>query len=123
MDKLLWPEPKSREDIQFYRGRLQSHAEPLLHVVLRSYCIGVIKCCDLVIKKLQIQDYYEEEDFVTHVYNRPLLPLVSESDAIQLLDDSILWIHTEPNERSASSLFKSCIAFMWKLSSLWSSSC
>ena len=108
IDKLLWPEPKCQEDAQFYRGKFQLHIEPLLHVVLRSYCIGVIKCCDLVIRKLQTQDYYEEEDFVTHVYNRPLLPSVPESDSIQLLDDSILWIYKNLIERSASSLFKSC---------------
>lgn len=89
--------------MQFFRNKRQEPVEPILHV-LRSYCIGVIKCCDFVIKKLHTQDYYEEEDFVTHVYNRPLLPWFSEYDALQLLDESISWMHNNLRNKSAAPL-------------------
>lgn len=71
LDRLLWPEPKVLEKAQFFRGKI---AEPpgLLHEVLRAYCLAVIKCCDYVIAKVTARDYFEEEDFSTHTYNRVL---------------------------------------------------
>ncbi|KAF2652823.1 Mak10-domain-containing protein [Lophiostoma macrostomum CBS 122681] len=73
IDKLLWPEPKTLEQAQFYRGELpgKSRPAPLLEV-LRAYCIALVKCCDFVIAKVTGRDYYEEEDFCTHTYNRVL---------------------------------------------------
>lgn len=73
IDKLLWPEPKTVEEAQFYRGRLEDgkRADALLEV-LRAYCLAVLKCCDFVIAKITGRDYYEEEDFCTHTYNRVL---------------------------------------------------
>ena len=73
IDKLLWPEPKTFDQAQFYRGNLpdKSRPSPLLEV-LRAYCVAQIKCCDFVIAKITGRDYFEEEDFCTHTYNRVL---------------------------------------------------
>jgi hypothetical protein len=95
IDKLLWPEPKTLEEAQFYRGDLpgKSRPAPLLEV-LRAYCIAQIKCCDFVIAKITGRDYYEEEDFCTHTYNRvlfvqtPMDVFLSELDAaVELMEE------------------------------------
>jgi len=73
IDKLLWPEPKTVEEAQFYRGNLGDGKRPdALLEVLRAYCLAVLKCCDFVIAKITGRDYFEEEDFCTHTYNRVL---------------------------------------------------
>ena len=57
IDKLLWPEPKSIADAQFC---LESESKPsYLHTVLRAYCLGLIKCCDLVNKQISSEHCYE----------------------------------------------------------------
>lgn len=73
IDRLLWPEPKTFEEAQFYRGEIPDSKRPdTLLEVLRAYCIALIKCCDFVIAKIVGRDYFEEEDFCTHTYNRVL---------------------------------------------------
>ncbi|KAH7117610.1 amino-acid N-acetyltransferase-like protein subunit Mak10 [Dendryphion nanum] len=99
IDKLLWPEPRggfvSIEQSQFYRGSVPESKRPgLLLEVLRAYCLALVKCCDFVIAKVQGRDYFEEEDFCTHTYNRVLFAQVPmdvftrELDAvIEVLED------------------------------------
>ncbi|EAT91344.2 hypothetical protein SNOG_01695 [Parastagonospora nodorum SN15] len=74
IDKLLWPETRILEKVQFYRGDIpdEQRPGPLLQV-LRAYCLALIKGCDYVIAKIAGRDYFEEEDFCTHTYNRVLL--------------------------------------------------
>lgn len=73
IDKLLWPETKVLEQSQFYRGEYPDGRRPrMLLQVLRAYCLAVIKGCDFVIAKVTGRDYFEEEDFCTHTYNRVL---------------------------------------------------
>ena len=57
--------------------------------VLRAYCLGLVKCCDFVIAKIQGRDYYEEEDFCTHTYNRTLFPQISIDVFLGELDDAM----------------------------------
>ncbi|KAH9883027.1 hypothetical protein J1614_000394 [Plenodomus biglobosus] len=73
IDKLLWPEVKALQQAQFYRGHVadENRPGPLLEV-LRAYCLAMIKGCDFVIAKITSRDYFEEEDFCTHTYNRVL---------------------------------------------------
>jgi hypothetical protein len=73
IDKLLWPETKILEQAQFYRGDVPDKKlpGPILQV-LRAYCLALIKGCDFVIAKITGRDYFEEEDFCTHTYNRVL---------------------------------------------------
>ncbi|KAL6172532.1 N-alpha-acetyltransferase [Exserohilum turcicum] len=95
IDKLLWPETKILEDAQFYRGEIlhERRPGPLLEV-LRAYCLALIKGCDFVIAKITGRDYFEEEDFCTHTYNRvlfvstPMDVFLRELDAgVEILDD------------------------------------
>jgi N-alpha-acetyltransferase 35, NatC auxiliary subunit len=73
IDKLLWPEPKSLEEAQFYRDSAPLHKRPQVYLeVLRAYCLALVKCCDFVIAKITSRDYVEEEDFCTQTYNRSL---------------------------------------------------
>lgn len=73
IDKLLWPETKVLEQAQFHRGDIEDDRRPgPLLQILRAYSLAVIKGCDFVIAKITARDYFEEEDFCTHTYNRVL---------------------------------------------------
>ena len=95
IDKLLWPETKTLEEAQFYRGDVPEGKRPgLLLQVLRAYCLALIKGCDFVIARITARDYYEEEDFCTHTYNRvlfvriPMDVFLRELDAaMEILDE------------------------------------
>jgi N-alpha-acetyltransferase 35, NatC auxiliary subunit len=66
--------------------------EILVHDVLRAYCIGVAKCVQLVLNLVQSQHFYEEEDFVTHLFGRELLPKLGSNEAGQLLDQILEFV-------------------------------
>ncbi|KAF2491857.1 Mak10-domain-containing protein [Lophium mytilinum] len=85
IDRLLWPEPRSLEEAQFYRGNPGSVTDALQDV-LRAYCLGIIKCCDFVIAKITSRDYFEEEDFCTHTYNRSLFTKVPHDFVLHELE-------------------------------------
>lgn len=91
IDKLLWPEPKSIDEAQFYRGSKPDFSNPLVDV-LRVYCVGLIKCCDFVIGKVASRDFFEEEDFSTQTYNRQLLTQTSEEAVLVSLDEAGAWL-------------------------------
>ena len=63
--------------------------------VLRAYCIGVIKCCDIVVETIVGQQYYEEEDFNTNTFNRKLLVDIDDDACIKLLDQAIEYLQSE----------------------------
>ena len=90
IDKLLWPETKAFEQVQFYRGNIADDKKPgpLLRV-LRAYCLALIKGCDFVIAKVTGRDYYEEEDFCTHTYNRVLFVSIPMDVFLIELDDAM----------------------------------
>jgi hypothetical protein len=93
IDRLLWPEPKVLEEAQFYRGQVPDDKRPgVLLEVLRAYCIAQIKCCDFVIAKITGRDYYEEEDFCTHTYNRMLFVQVPMDVFQRELDAAVEWM-------------------------------
>ncbi|KAF2097503.1 Mak10-domain-containing protein [Rhizodiscina lignyota] len=88
IDRLLWPEPKSLEDAQFDRQSTSNLAgKPMLRI-LRAYCIGLIKCCDLVIELILRSHYFEEEDFSTHTYNRDLFRRVELDNILPTLGEA-----------------------------------
>ncbi|KAK6436045.1 N-alpha-acetyltransferase, non-catalitic subunit [Oleoguttula sp. CCFEE 5521] len=60
----------------------------LTHTVLRAYCIAVIKSVECVLQMVQSQNFYEEEDFVTHLFGCELLPKITEEEAIGLLEEA-----------------------------------
>lgn len=89
IDRLLWPEPKTLDEAQFCRGDSSVTLTPL-HELLRAYCIALIKCSDFVIQRVTSRDYFEEEDFSTHTYNRELLrriPLTEIQNAMTRAND------------------------------------
>ncbi|KAI9836202.1 MAG: hypothetical protein M1819_001539 [Sarea resinae] len=109
LDRLLWPEPKGLGDATFSRTQADAHGGPLLHVVLRAYCVGLVKTCDFVHKRIGVESCYEEEDFVTHLYNRSLLSDFSQRDVSVLLHEALVWLeehgkHMGENLRNALQL-------------------
>ncbi|KAK4175709.1 putative MAK10 subunit [Triangularia setosa] len=75
IDRMLEPEPMTLEEADFIRDNLkgdQRNDDPM-HAVLRSYCLGLIKCCWYINDRIKYEHYYEEEDFVTNTYHRSLL--------------------------------------------------
>lgn len=58
IDRLLWPDPKSLEECTFTRGQAVQ-ALPLAQKILRTYCLLIIKTCDLVLGMVTSQHYYE----------------------------------------------------------------
>lgn len=55
----------------------------------RGYCLALIKGCDFVIAKTTSKDYYEEEDFCTHTYNRVLFVSIPMDVFLRELDAAI----------------------------------
>lgn len=94
VDRLLNPDNKA--PYTFSYGEQQdpslSTEEHLVHTVLRAFCIGQVKSCDLVLHLIQSQNYYEEEDFVTHLFGRELLPKTGVIEAGHILSDALLWL-------------------------------
>lgn len=67
----------------------------LVDLVLHSYCLGLIKSCDLVIQKITSTHFYEEEDFSTHTYGRDLLPEISSTETQNYLQTAIEVVEKE----------------------------
>ena len=61
LDKLLWPVPKSLDEATFFRGRSASNDKPasIVHLVLRAYCLALLKCCDFVHARVATEYYFE----------------------------------------------------------------
>lgn len=70
-------------------------AGPLVHLVLMAYCIGVIKSCDIVIEMIQSQQYYEEEDFNTHTFNRNMLTDLDDDQCLKMLMEAEEWLTSQ----------------------------
>ncbi|KIV87076.1 hypothetical protein PV11_02647 [Exophiala sideris] len=93
LERLLWPEPKRLSDSKF--GRSASaivHKSSLLEDVLRPFCLGLVKCCDFVLSMITSQHYYEEEDFATQIFNRPLLHVFPANDILAELRSAQVWL-------------------------------
>jgi N-alpha-acetyltransferase 35, NatC auxiliary subunit len=56
---LLWPEPKALIDSRFTADQEISARHPLLHLAFRSYCLALIKACDLARDTVTGQHFYE----------------------------------------------------------------
>jgi len=60
LDKLLWPAPKTLKEARFYRGPRDNEDDPpLVHLVLRAYCLALVKACDFVLTRVTSEYYYE----------------------------------------------------------------
>ncbi|KAI9843380.1 MAG: hypothetical protein M1838_002635 [Thelocarpon superellum] len=93
LDRLLWPEPKSLDDAHFSRLAAADGGNPYLHLILRAYCLALIKCCHFVHERIAFeQTCYEEEDFVTQLYSCELLPRIATADLQGLLQTALTWV-------------------------------
>jgi hypothetical protein len=81
LDKLLWPVPRILEDTHFGRGRVSGEetGSELVHIVLRAYCLGLVKCCDFVHTRVTAEFFYEV---------RPSAISLKTADADRLFDVS-----------------------------------
>lgn len=60
LDKLTWPPPRNYEDAHFGRGVAEQKKVPeLVSIVLRAYCVGLLKCCDFVHARVTSEFYFE----------------------------------------------------------------
>lgn len=59
IDRLLWPDPKTLEQARFERDKTPGPGNKLLHLVLRAYCLGLVKTCDFVRRRIMSEHYYE----------------------------------------------------------------
>lgn len=59
IDKLLWPEPKTPEEARFDREGKTGDENPIVHLVLRAYCVAVIKACGFVYHTICSQHFHE----------------------------------------------------------------
>lgn len=58
LDRLLWPEPTTLDQTRFDRANT-GRGNDMLHIILRAYCLGLIKTCDFVHHKISKEHYYE----------------------------------------------------------------
>lgn len=61
LDKLLWPVPKTVEEAKFGRGSANDNLEgsPMVHLVLRAYCLALVKASDFVHARITSEYYFE----------------------------------------------------------------
>lgn len=61
VDHLLWPVPKAMEELRFGRDKsTQQDADgKMVHLVLRAYCLALIKACDFVQARVAAEYYFE----------------------------------------------------------------
>ncbi|KAF2146119.1 uncharacterized protein K452DRAFT_219746, partial [Aplosporella prunicola CBS 121167] len=122
IDKLLWPEPRTLDEASFHRvPKLydndlsgQYEKSPML-MLLRAYCLGLIKYCDNVIQKVTSRDYFEEEDFSTHTYNRLLLTRFLEKEIVAILDQAEEWLGSSSVEETVKDALVSRLRLRKKL--------
>ncbi|KAE8441549.1 hypothetical protein EG329_004857 [Mollisiaceae sp. DMI_Dod_QoI] len=88
IDRLLSPHPQSIQETYFDKRRNSVTDEPITLRVLRAYCLGLIKTCFYVDNRVKAEHFYEEEDFVTHTFNRSLLDGIEHDDIFQFLEDT-----------------------------------
>ena len=66
VDRLLWPDPKTLDQSRFERDKTPGPGNKLLHLVLRAYCLSIIKTCDFVRRKIMSEHYYEVSPFLPY---------------------------------------------------------
>ena len=59
LNKLLWPVPTTLEQARFSSRQQEDEGNPLVHLVLRAYCLALIKSCDFVLARITSEQYFE----------------------------------------------------------------
>ncbi|KAL8944918.1 MAG: hypothetical protein Q9216_000079 [Gyalolechia sp. 2 TL-2023] len=115
IDRLLWPEPKQLEDVRFDRSGKAETGNGMLNIVLQAYCIGLIKCCNFVHRRIGTEHYYEEEDFVSNLYNRTLLDTVETIDIYKLLDGAMSYTQQRSMDQDTKQAIMTRLALRQRL--------
>ncbi|KZZ87759.1 Mak10 subunit, NatC N(alpha)-terminal acetyltransferase [Ascosphaera apis ARSEF 7405] len=113
IDRILWPVPRTLESARFDRpvkGRHtgypsvadlninnsnSSTGSQLVSLVLRAYCLSLLKACDRVHNRITLEYFFEEEDFVSQLFNRKLLSDIHTAEIIALLDEALSWLERQ----------------------------
>ncbi|KAI1341668.1 Mak10-domain-containing protein [Xylariaceae sp. FL0016] len=88
IEALIQDCPQTIAQANFKQQAGRSPKLPVLFMVLRAYCLGLIKTCFYVNEIVRDELYYEEEDFVTNTYDRRLLNDVPDTDIVNLLQEA-----------------------------------
>lgn len=107
IDRLLSFENRVFDKIQFSRDGTETRGGPLLHGVLRAYCIGLIKCCDYALDEISRSlegggtrvNFYEDEDFSGHTYGRELYTSIPKQAIVGALYRAVEWVETQLADR------------------------
>lgn len=97
IDKIINSAGKNIADAHFKAVVKNAKAQTnyLVNFALHAYCLGLIKCCDLVIQKITSTHFYEEEDFSTHLYGRDLLPDISRLEIQKYIQSASQWVEEQ----------------------------
>jgi hypothetical protein len=103
IDHLL-TQPRSQGCLPYFHigSNMQGSPPEWLSIVLRAYCLGIIKHCNVAIGIVQGQQYYEEEDFHSNTYNRNLLDNVGGEECSVELQKAISFISEQISDESPS---------------------
>lgn len=98
LDKLLWPVPRTIDEARFVRGQNEAGGEngnALVHLVLRAYCLALVKCCAAVHSRITAEYFYEvshgpslesgQHDRLTEIRRRILFPSYTIAPSCQSL--------------------------------------
>lgn len=98
--------PDNDSPYHFHYDKHATGQDHLVHAVLRPYCVGVIKCCQLALQLIQEHTFYEEEDFVTYLFGRELLPRLDFETSQRMLNTAMEWLTTADLEPSILNALK-----------------
>jgi N-alpha-acetyltransferase 35, NatC auxiliary subunit len=109
IDRLLSSDGRQMDDFQFQNdpSALLSpndrELRPLVHKVLRAYCIGLIKCCGCGLEEIERSwaPFYDEEDFSMNTCGRQLLASVSVEQVNRQLIAAMDWANEQHHQASS----------------------
>jgi hypothetical protein len=112
IDKLLSFDGRYMDDFQFRNDPSapltpdDRESRPLVHNVLRAYCIGLIKCCGSSLAEIERSwaQFYDEEDFSMTTCGRQLMTSLSVEQVDRQLTAAIDWVKEQQNQASTVGL-------------------
>jgi N-alpha-acetyltransferase 35, NatC auxiliary subunit len=121
IDRLLSFDARIIERIQFSQNGAETRGGHLLHVVLRAYCIGLIKCCDYALDEISRSlegggtrvNFYEDEDFSGHTYGRELFTSIPKPAVLGALYQAAEWVDAQLTARYVSQQVCGCKILIW----------
>lgn len=97
IDKLMATNPARVVDATF-GGAPSGESAELLEIVLRPYCIAVVKGAWYANYQITSEHIIEEEDFVSQTYGVMMLMHAPKEEVVGLLDAALEWLVERENE-------------------------